>query len=237
MRTLSKPIIAITLLAVAFSINSCINYTKGSGNVVLERKAVANFSKLYVDGAFDVFIKQGEIADLQVEIDDNLQNKVIVLNEDERLSISTEGTFRGVTEMKLYITVTNITDMKFDGAVDVVAKNPMKFDELYINADGAVEIDMNLDVSKLKMVCDGAADVKLTGKCDRAKIGIDGAGELDANDFEIEDLEIDIDGAGSAKVNVRDNLKASVDGAGSIRYLGTPNVNSKIEGAGSIRKQ
>lgn len=236
MKTILKSIIAAGLFVMVFSLSACMNYTKGSGNVVTERKAVAAFEELSINGAFDVYIKQGEIADLEVETDDNLQKNIIILNESGKLSVSTDGSVRGATTMKLYVTVTNLKELDLDGAVDVIGKNEMKLDDLHIDADGAVEIELNLSLDKLEMTCDGASEVKLVGKCNNAAIRIDGAGELQATDFEIEDLDIEIDGAGSAKVSVRDNLKAEVDGAGSILYKGTPNVSSEINGAGSIRK-
>ncbi len=68
-----------------------------------------------------------------------------------------------------------------------------------------------------------------------------GAGSFVARSDRAEDLkgkraEIDVEGAGSAIVNVSDALDARVGGVGSVGYVGNPMVEKDVSGAGRVSK-
>ena len=46
---------------------------------------------------------------------------------------------------------------------------------------------------------------------------------------------LEIDGNGSIRVSVQDELRYEIDGSGDISYVGQPSVHGRIDGAGSVR--
>jgi hypothetical protein len=57
-----------------------------------------------------------------------------------------------------------------------------------------------------------------------------------AVDLESKEARIDVEGAGSAIVNVSGQLDAEVSGVGSVEYVGDPTVNQDVSEAGRVNK-
>ncbi len=79
----------------------------------------------------------------------------------------------------------------------------------------------------------------IRGSKEEAKrdIYISGAGNYEAEDLESKEVKIDVGGAGSAIVNVSDELDAKVSGSGSVKYMGDPTtVKQDVSGAGRVSK-
>ncbi|HZM25519.1 MAG TPA: DUF2807 domain-containing protein, partial [Anaerolineales bacterium] len=67
-------------------------------------------------------------------------------------------------------------------------------------------------------------------------VRISGVGGFDAPKLESQVATVRISGAGSATVNVVDDLTARVSGAGSVKYYGSPTLHEDISGAGSVSR-
>jgi hypothetical protein len=65
---------------------------------------------------------------------------------------------------------------------------------------------------------------------------LSGAGDFDAYDLISRNAEIDLSGAGSARVYATEDLDVSISGAGSVRYRGEPSVHKSISGLGSLKR-
>jgi hypothetical protein len=62
------------------------------------------------------------------------------------------------------------------------------------------------------------------------------AGDFDAFDLVAGDVEIDLSGAGSARVYATEKLDVSISGAGTVKYRGDPEVHKQISGLGSLKR-
>lgn len=65
---------------------------------------------------------------------------------------------------------------------------------------------------------------------DRLSLSISGAGDAQLKDLVVNDAAVSIAGAGQARVNPKDNLRADVAGFGKISYPRDPKVRSNISG-------
>ncbi len=119
-------------------------------------------------------------------------------------------------DLKIRINVAKITRIGVSGAAKLTATN--------------VESDsMHFAVS-------GAAQIKADGHADQVTLAISGAGDADLHSLMVSDATVSIAGAGQARVNPKDNLRANIAGFGKISYPGDPKVTSNITGAGSVEK-
>ena len=123
---------------------------------------------------------------------------------------------RGVKDLKVRINVPQITSIGVSGAAKLTATN--------------VESDsMNFAVS-------GAAQITADGHADKLTLSISGAGDANLDGLVVNDAVVSIAGAGQARVNPKENLRANIAGFGKIRYPRDPKVTSSISGAGSVEK-
>jgi hypothetical protein len=209
----------------------------GNGNVIKETRDVSSFDAIKIGGAFEVYLSQGSSEGLVIEADENLMELIRVEVRGGTLVIDTEVNIRKSKEMNLYITFTDLEKMKLSGAVEVKSEEKLKFDNLELDGSGASEIDLHLEANRLECDFSGASEIELKGKANYCSIDNSGASELNAYDFIVGEYNIEISGAGDAKIHCTDILKARISGAASIRYQGDPKVDSHVSGAGSIKQR
>jgi hypothetical protein len=81
----------------------------------------------------------------------------------------------------------------------------------------------------------GAAKVAAAGSCGKATFHLSGAGTLNAHDLQCDEVEIIVDGAGTARVSAAKRLKIKINGLGQVTYAGKPdNIERSISGLGRI---
>lgn len=223
------------LLGILLVLNAC-NCEKGSGEVKTEKRKVDNFTKIEINGIAKVYIKQGNFEDIEIIADDNLLPLINTEVRNDRLKISMDKCVKYVSKLEVYISLPKLESLEVNGACELKSKNKFISEELEIESNGAGEIDLKIDVDKMRSKISGSADVKLEGSAIEHKIDLSGAGELDAYKFTTKEADIEVSGAGTCKVFVTEELNAEVSGTGFIRYKGEPkNVDTKVSGAGSIK--
>ncbi len=108
-----------------------------------------------------------------------------------------------------------------------------------IDIHGAAEVEIEgyrgdsftFDVS-------GAAELEMDGEVDDLEINISGAGEIDTRDLKAKSVKITVSGAGEAKVYASERFEGRVSGVGSIDYWGDPeHQKTKVSGLGDINRK
>ncbi len=209
------------LIFSACMLPSLIWAQEDTGNKVIAKqlRELPAFSKIEVGGAFDVFLTQGDQQMVEVETDANLQDVIQTKVEENTLKISSKN-IKKFTCLNVYITIPEVTKLEISGAAELQGKSIIKGDQLYINASGASETDLELDINTLRTEISGASDVKLTGKAFNHSTDVSGAATLDVEDLLVEKTVADVSGAGTAKVNKKGDVIGNVSGAGNIQYEG-----------------
>ena len=80
------------------------------------------------------------------------------------------------------------------------------------------------------------ANCDIRGKAREAEIRTSGGGDIDAEDFVVENLTVQCSGGGDADVHATRTLTAKASGGGDICYRGNPQTNISTSGGGSARK-
>ena len=238
MKTKSIGIIAVFLLFITSFTSGCmlIEGEKGNGNVITEERNVSDFNGIDISNAFEVILKQGNTEDLRVEADENLMKLIITEVKNGILKVYTEKRIRKPKSLKLYITFKEINYIDLSGAVELTGKGKLTFNKLELDGSGASEIDMDLTANKLIIDFSGASEIDLSGKVTKVDIDLSGAAEISAYELETDIMNLDISGAGEAKVFVNEELDVEASGAASERYKGNPNISTSVSGVSSIKK-
>ena len=213
----------------------------GSGKIESQTREVQDFLAVSINYPAEVLIQQGKVESVKLEADDNLlpqlttevdNGTLIIENKENSWSKRVNPTDR----VKITITVKDLREIEFSSAGNLRVE-ALKTDALSLNLNGVGEMTLNdLDVGKLESRISGAGNIEANGLADELDVRISGVGGFDAPKLESQVATVRISGAGSATVNVVDDLTARVSGAGSINYYGSPTLHEDVSGAGSVSR-
>jgi hypothetical protein len=208
----------------------------GNGKVISQHRDIKGFKAISIKGAYDVYLKNGNVESITIEADSNLMGIIKTDLSDSVLDIYNLKTIIRSKELRLIITCPNLNSIDFSGATELSCDSGLVFKDLSINISGAGRIDMNMKLDNLSAIVSGGADLNFSGSAISLEVSITGAGNLNAPKFKTQKCKIDISGFGRAKVNVIQKLDVNISGAGKVDYYGNPAVQQSITGAGKIHK-
>ncbi|MBU1182886.1 MAG: head GIN domain-containing protein [Pseudomonadota bacterium] len=198
--------------------SGCGDGVEGNGIAKKEIRKVDIFSSVEIDGAFNVYIECRKKQSLELSGDSNILPHIITRVKGNTLQITTGKTICPKVLLEVRISADNIEKAIASGAVDLSISG--------VNNN-------NLDIG-----VDGAGDIKAAGRTKNFKINVSGSGDVKAKDLKAENVEVSVNGAGSAVVYASRKLKAEINGAGDISYYGNPKeVSENISGVGDIIKK
>jgi hypothetical protein len=93
--------------------------------------------------------------------------------------------------------------------------------------------DLNAEGVKLNL--QGAGFVSLSGRAHWLKADLGGLGSLDARQFVVDTVNVDLSGLGNASVNAHQNATLNLSGLGSVTVYGKPlNRKVAVDGLGKV---
>ena len=238
-----KNILIFSMLT-SFLLSGCISVydktkVKGSGTVTIEQRAVTSFDRIIVNGAFTVYLSQGDTESVEVEIDDNLQKYVEVRNEGHRLvlGIKDHVNFVKTTQNNVYITLKNIESFEVSGVCKVKTSGSLDCDHLAIKVSGVANGECELYCNKLNVNLSGVANFELRGETTELNVNQSGVGKFDAMNLTAAKATVVNSGVGSVSVYATQELSMTNSGVGSITYSGDAEIKTlHSSGIGKIKK-
>lgn len=230
----------LLILAVAVLFFSSCQQMTGSGNIVTEKRSTGNFKRIDAGSKFEVEVKIGSPASVEVEADDNLMPIIETRVSGDELNIHTKGNY-SITNghMKVFVTAPEIRGVKSSGAANIKVLDVLKSDErITFESSGAGNIKAAVDAPKVKAEVSGAGDIELSGRTKDYTVSASGGGNVKSSDLLTENTNADVSGAGSVHVHASVSLKAEASGAGNVYYRGGPaNITKNTSGAGEVKKE
>src|SRR6185503_8618485 len=181
---------------------------RGSGVREKQKREVASFTTIAMDGAFDIDVVSQKPQSVEIEGDDNLLPLITTEVFNNVLHIKSKGNFSVNDPIKLRISVPNLEKLAIDGA-------------------GKIEVS-GLKNDKLEINCDGATTIRVAGETRQLNIDTSGAGKIDARKLRATKGVVEAKGVARVDVNVVEQLDVTVSGPSHVTYEGDPVVNKTI---------
>ncbi len=157
--------------------------------------------------------------------------------EDNTLIISRESSFCifcfNYPEIKIDAYTPHIKSLDLGGAIQLTVDD-LDQEELEIDFSGAVSALITGDIDNIEGELNGVSKLELQGKGDYLEIEVNGASQLEAEEFELQELSIELSGVSEATVFVEDFIKAYLSGASELRYKGDPEIDSETSAISEI---
>jgi len=101
----------------------------------------------------------------------------------------------------------------------------------------STELTIDVYLPELKSISlDGAGNFKINaGAASELDLSLSGAGDIDAQNFQVKKITITHSGVGTSKIWATDTLNVNLSGAGKILYKGNPTKNVNKTGVGTIK--
>jgi len=131
--------------------------------VVKEQRNVNTFSELKISSGLEVVLLQGEKEAIVVETHKNVQEKVVVEQNNNVVSVSVKGNIRKADVLRVYVTVVNLQVFKLNAGCSLETPGRLKLNEVDMHFSAGCSGKMNLDVSKLKCDVTAGCDVDFEG--------------------------------------------------------------------------
>ena len=106
--------------------------------------------------------------------------------------------------------------------------------DLELNGAAFAEIDVEVGSVDAKIV--GASKLEIDGSAQQFEVEVHGASTLNAQDFDVSDLEVETHNASTARVNASDNMIIRSYGASNVVYGGDADVDIEKGGGSTVRK-
>jgi hypothetical protein len=234
--TISLTNLLIILALGLLTLNSCQGGIVGNGNVETRNEKIGNFSRLDISGNFHVILEPSDKPFVRLELDENLFDIVKVSEEGSTLRIETRLNILQARKKTITIGYKELDKMELSGAIKMVSDSTLRMESLNIQITGAGRLDFEIEAKTLKLDLSGASECDFRGKVDKLRIHLSGAGDFDARDLMANEVEVDLSGAGTARVYAREKLDVSISGVGSVRYRGEPEIHKSVSGLGSLKR-
>lgn len=210
--------IGFLLLTLAFA--GCnVGGLRGNGQIVTQSRDVTPFVNVEADGAFEVEWQAGPPS-ASVTVDENLMPFIEA----------------SVSDRMLHVRTTRSINPSHGKSIKLTLSSPSREGASLSGASRFTASE--LTGPRFSLTTAGASKTILDGTVSELIASMTGASDLRAESLQTKKAEIEVTGAGSARVNVSDTLKVSITGAGKVEYSGNPaHVERQITGAGTVRKR
>ncbi|HZU36529.1 MAG TPA: head GIN domain-containing protein [Gemmataceae bacterium] len=218
-----RPCTIVVLLVLALAAGGCAIHlgepaVQGSGVAKTEKRNVAQFERIDVNGAVEVEYKAGPASPVEVTTDDNLLALVITEIQGDTLHLYTKGNTSSRLGIKIKLSAPALKELKVNGA-----------------SRGTLT---GLAGKEVRLEANGAGQITATGKADRLEIECSGASHVQAAKMPARSVTVSANGASTAEVHADEELHATASGASTIRYTGSPaKVQRDVSGASHVSQQ
>ena len=210
----------------------------GEGKLISETRTVGKFDRLRTGGSFNIQLHYGEPS-IKVEAYENIMDKIETKTENGSLYIGFQpGNYNNAFyNTVVHVTTKNLTQLEVGSAGSVMSSDTFKVDNIDLRVNGSGSIKFIVQANDVTANISSSGNLDLSGSATNLTAKTSGSGDFNALDLQVENADIIVSSAGTARINAKAITRASVSGSGDLIYKGTPTINDlNISSAGNISK-
>ncbi len=233
--------VAVAFAFLLISIQSCHKIKPclyGNGEAVIEERLPGEFSRITVNGSYQVHVFPADEHYLTVDAESNLIDFISTRSNGTALIVETQNHRCLNTTMPVIVNVYTpyVDEFTMNGSGTITAYG-LFADDIYATLNGSGFIDLDLDALYFQANIAGSGDIEVTGIAQVSELSISGSGNIYAYGLAQSRCEARLSGSGSMYLHVNRFLEAHISGSGSIFYRGNPDIDYTITGTGKMIKQ
>jgi hypothetical protein len=232
---LAKIILAATA-ALLFASCSQIN---GSGNVTTEnRKVEGTYTKVSVSGGLEAYISQGNVAEITIETDDNLQQHIKTEVSGGELKIYTDKSISPSKATNIRVTLPVIEGITSSGGSTVKGKTAFKSENLALESSSGSTLEVNVSATNISGESSSGSTLTITGTANAIEAEAASGSTLNAAGLTVKTAVADAASGSTLTVNALEKLTAEAASGSSVNYVNTPqSLKTDVSSGGSVSQQ
>lgn len=241
MTTLAK--IIVTLLASLFFVSCNLDIQlgqgeRGNGNVVTEdRNTTETFTVVKASEGLDVYVTQGNTADITVEADENIIDLIRTDIKNGVLRIHTEKRIGRAKSKKVHVTLSDITKLTASSGADLESRGLLSADRLVLDSSSGADIIVTVNANEVQCDASSGADIRVSGTAETLVADASSGSDIRAGALEVKKCIAEASSGADITVNASEELSASASSGGDVKYNGNPNIIKKNSSAsGRVKK-
>lgn len=220
------------LLTISFSATSCIPHIHGNGKVVKEERNVTNFSEIAVSTGIEVIINQDTFEKVVVETDENIQKILKTEVHGGKLKIYLDEGIQHAKELKVYVTVKQISSVEASSGSEVKSSNKITSDNMKIHSSSGSEVKMEVGCNQLKVDSSSGSELHVSGSAQFVEAESSSGSELDASGLVAEKCVASASSGSNLSVHATKEIKASASSGSDVDVHGNPPVRDTNSSSG-----
>ncbi|UUV20379.1 head GIN domain-containing protein [Paenimyroides aestuarii] len=219
---------------------SCSKKIGLSGEIINQKKQLVSYESVVNNSSASIELDTSVAPnELLVTGDKSLVENLLIENKGSLLSISNKESISYQGEKApLIIKMNNphLQKMVIAGSGSIATNNITLTNDIEFHISGAGEVNVKLFNNNTAVFVTGAGDIRLRGVSNELKANMSGAGNLIAEDLTNKLSDIEISGAGNAKVNSSEEINIKISGVGNLDYKNHKGlkIKQKVSGIGSV---
>ncbi|MGA0559616.1 head GIN domain-containing protein [Larkinella sp. VNQ87] len=198
---------------------------------------LTNFDRVDMGSAFTITVEEG--SNFSIEARGNrrdLDDLDIYTSNGTLYAKYRNGHRNRRYDMHIDITMPTLRGAEFSGASRAEVFGFQGLRELDIRLSGASRATFDVDADRTNIDVSGASDLDLKGASGLLIGELSGASKMEAFDYPVDEAELDLSGASTARVRVVKRLEVEASGASSVRYRGNPELRTRLSGSSTVRQ-
>jgi len=222
---MKKAAIILSVIVLTAFLSSCYfpGSIKGNGNVVEETRELDEFSKISVSRGMNVYISQGTSSKVVVKADENLLKVIDTYVDDGTLKVTALKGIRNATSNKVYVTVTDLENIKSSSGSNIFSEDSLKTANMEIKSSSGSNIRLSLESGELIISASAGSNIFLNGKAKSTNIKASSGSNIKAGDLHTENCDAKVSSGANIWIKVQNGLTAKASSGGNLFYSGEPN--------------
>jgi hypothetical protein len=201
-----------------------------------EERDVSGFDRISYSLSGDLEITQGNKEELIIIGDSEDIDKIITEVKDGKLKIYKKNNSSRIGDVKVKVTVKDLSALSVAGSGNVEFKSDLKTEEFEMDLSGSGNISIpNITTEEIELNLAGSGNIRMGGEAEELELNIAGSGDVDCANLKTSETEVNIAGSGDAKVWATGELESNIVGSGNVYYKGNPLVDAETSGSGKTK--
>lgn len=205
----------------------------GNGNVKTETRSITEkFDKINSNRGIEVIVQQDSVAEVTVEVDENLIKHITTKVENGTLFVSSDENIDSAEKMIVHVKTAKIKGLEATSGSRISTKSTLKGTSIEVKTSSGSEINAVVEYDKVVTEASQGSNLTVSGKALSVTTSSSSGSTTDAGNLMANEVTSDAASGSSTEVNALVKLNASASSGSSINYVGSPKEVKKEESSG-----
>jgi len=172
-----------------------------------------------------------------IETYENIKEYVIAEEDGKVLKIKQGTNFYSLKKPPIHVKIgigDKLQKMELGGTCVVRSSEVLDITDIVINANGSVNVDLELNATLVNTKVQGSSNLTLKGTAKKLESRCTGSANLYAKDLATAIANVKVYGSSLTEVNADELLEVSAAGSANVRYRGNPVLKSSAKGSARV---